>query len=319
MNSVLKNTTPLSKVYGFTLIELLVVIAIIAILAAILFPVFGQARQKARQTSCLSNEKQIVTAFMQYVQDYDEVMPLAFYDSKVYTLDESIATGIPRYYKTPAFVMQPYYKSWEIFHCASAEGGLDVFGAGSSTSFPGNWARFTEMGYNGFYLSRWPVTNDACDDGTSSDGKSTTGDYLIQGIGLGDVKSPAETIAFADSQLYLKGNPSYVADESRGWFTINPPNTYTGFYLSPDLCIFGASDPETEDANLWYWPATAQSPTALGGVNIPHNGGANVAFVDGHCKWMRPEAMAAGTNWNKGVLPSAVTITDKSKFLWDLE
>jgi prepilin-type N-terminal cleavage/methylation domain-containing protein/prepilin-type processing-associated H-X9-DG protein len=60
---------------GFTLIELLVVIAIIAILAAILFPVFARAREKARQTACLSNTKQIGLAFMQYVQDYDETYP----------------------------------------------------------------------------------------------------------------------------------------------------------------------------------------------------------------------------------------------------
>jgi len=62
---------------GFTLIELLVVIAIIAILAAILFPVFAQAREKARQTTCLSNLKQLGTAFQMYISDYDEVMPYA--------------------------------------------------------------------------------------------------------------------------------------------------------------------------------------------------------------------------------------------------
>ncbi|MFA0757161.1 MAG: hypothetical protein YPKNTGVA_002694 [Candidatus Fervidibacter sp.] len=60
---------------GFTLIELLVVIAIIAILAAILFPVFSQARDKARQTTCLSNAKQVGLAVMQYQQDYNELYP----------------------------------------------------------------------------------------------------------------------------------------------------------------------------------------------------------------------------------------------------
>jgi prepilin-type N-terminal cleavage/methylation domain-containing protein len=62
---------------GFTLIELLVVIAIIAILAAILFPVFAKVREKARQTTCTSNEKQIGLGILQYVQDYDETYPLA--------------------------------------------------------------------------------------------------------------------------------------------------------------------------------------------------------------------------------------------------
>ena len=63
---------------GFTLIELLVVIAIIAILAAILFPVFAQAREKARSSSCLSNQKQIALAFSMYAQDYDETYPPSF-------------------------------------------------------------------------------------------------------------------------------------------------------------------------------------------------------------------------------------------------
>ncbi len=69
------NLFPRQTRQGFTLIELLVVIAIIALLAAILFPVFAKAREKARQTTCLSNEKQIGLGFLQYAQDYDEMIP----------------------------------------------------------------------------------------------------------------------------------------------------------------------------------------------------------------------------------------------------
>jgi prepilin-type N-terminal cleavage/methylation domain-containing protein len=71
----LKEKSIMNRRKGFTLIELLVVIAIIAILAAILFPVFAKAREKARQISCASNEKQLGLGIIQYVQDYDERFP----------------------------------------------------------------------------------------------------------------------------------------------------------------------------------------------------------------------------------------------------
>ena len=124
---------------GFTLIELLVVIAIIAILAAILFPVFARAREKARETSCLSNTKQIGLAIMQYVQDYDETYP----DSSITCQDDPenaplcnyangyqgalhiTAWGHRRYLDDGKTIgghvkyLYPYIKNTQIFTCPS--------------------------------------------------------------------------------------------------------------------------------------------------------------------------------------------------------
>lgn len=97
---------------GFTLIELLVVIAIIAILAAILFPVFAKAREKARQSSCLSNLKQIGLGFMQYAQDYDETMPTDW-------VDPSMTNNFGNRYSWRA-MLTPYIKNTQIFSCPSA-------------------------------------------------------------------------------------------------------------------------------------------------------------------------------------------------------
>jgi len=96
---------------GFTLIELLVVIAIIAILAAILFPVFAKAREKARQSSCLSNEKQMGIAFLQYAQDYDETFMLDPGGTSS-TTDRASAQA---WYNA----LEPYMKSTQILACPS--------------------------------------------------------------------------------------------------------------------------------------------------------------------------------------------------------
>lgn len=101
---------------GFTLIELLVVIAIIAILAAILFPVFAQARAQARKTSCLSNEKQVTLAVLQYVQDFDETIPLVYAPNKI---NDPAGFRYPRGTRTLAWqnLVQPYAKNWQVFVC----------------------------------------------------------------------------------------------------------------------------------------------------------------------------------------------------------
>lgn len=117
---------------GFTLIELLVVIAIIAILAAILFPVFAKAREKARQSSCASNLKQIALGITQYCQDYDETFPTnkpgGYNAGDIQQTDTSMpgnhmwtcSNG-----QTAGYVVcwmdmiNPYVKSWHIFECPS--------------------------------------------------------------------------------------------------------------------------------------------------------------------------------------------------------
>ena len=114
---------------AFTLIELLVVIAIIAILAAILFPVFAQAREKARQTACLSNTKQLATATLMYVQDYDETFPMSAYVGPrpaAVTTPVALPAGGPSVI-TVYDVLQPYIKNIEIFNCPSYKPGLDWY------------------------------------------------------------------------------------------------------------------------------------------------------------------------------------------------
>ena len=103
------------KVRGFTLIELLVVIAIIAILAAILFPVFAQAREKARAISCLSNLKQSSTAVLMYTQDFDETFPMSLYVAFV------PAPCVMSFYHE----ISPYQKNANIMQCPSKPRAVD--------------------------------------------------------------------------------------------------------------------------------------------------------------------------------------------------
>jgi prepilin-type N-terminal cleavage/methylation domain-containing protein/prepilin-type processing-associated H-X9-DG protein len=125
---------------GFTLIELLVVIAIIAILAAILFPVFARARENARRASCQSNLKQIALGVFMYNQDYDEKLPTI-------TVNAAANTTASNPYGW-ADALQPYLKSTQIFQCPSETNGPGVVGTSSGLT-PG-----PEMGgYTDYYMN----------------------------------------------------------------------------------------------------------------------------------------------------------------------
>ncbi len=125
---------------GFTLIELLVVIAIIAILAAILFPVFARARENARRSSCQSNLKQMGIAFLQYNQDYDEKMPFYYNRAGIWWMD----------------AVQPYVKSYQVWKCPSDSSPAVPTASTTASSYGANACGYTEMntGNNG------PMSND---------------------------------------------------------------------------------------------------------------------------------------------------------------
>jgi prepilin-type N-terminal cleavage/methylation domain-containing protein/prepilin-type processing-associated H-X9-DG protein len=198
---------------GFTLIELLVVIAIIAILAAILFPVFARAREKARTTSCLSNVKQISLGILQYVQDYDEMFPF-FRMEESEPVDFLVGpyTAYPRV--TWPSLIYPYVMNQQIFVCPSQ---VDAW-----------------IGY-GFNMNLGYVGNHPTRSGPYYDGRP-----------LADVEFPAEHGMIADkrSTVPVYGYHSYCCESCIGWFYLYQGQNYSA---SP----YGGN-PHNDGANIGF-------------------------------------------------------------------
>jgi prepilin-type N-terminal cleavage/methylation domain-containing protein len=164
---------------AFTLIELLVVIAIIAILAAILFPVFGQAREKARQTSCLSNHKQLALAALAYANDYDEKFPIVGSAEEPYSLVEGVRNSKNEPFNGWSLVMQPYIKSRDLFLCPSMPHTFE--GSGTCAKFNGK-----------------PITNNySYNYLLGSDGSYPFGDYFRSPDGSTTWDTPRSLAAIA--------------------------------------------------------------------------------------------------------------------------
>lgn len=244
---------------GFTLIELLVVIAIIAILASILFPVFAQAREKARQTSCLSNEKQIGLAIMQYVQDYDETYPLCYL---------AYPDGHGRDYTEWSLAVNPYIK---VGKAGNGNGGING-GVWTCPSFPD-----TDQGEQ--YHVRQDLFVGSWQFPSSWLGETTPGTLSM-------VNSPANKIMIMEGGMNdnsKTNNPDntnsaqFYTDLWAGWGSPTWPNgTPTVGGVDVDG-IHGNCDIQT-GAGQGGWQSCNLFP------RYRHSGTSNFIFLDGHVK-----------------------------------
>jgi len=217
---------------GFTLIELLVVIAIIAILAAILFPVFARAREKARQASCQSNLKQLALGFLMYVNDADEKLPVWNPWCWGY-----VGRGIPWWIQ-----VQPYIKNVQLYACPTATVAGNIRGACASCQAAGFEVPALNYGYNE-YMSHGGAP---CCIPDARSAKLVTWDKPVQTYLVGDAKC---SLVWGDDNEGYLDRVAYP-----GW----------------GGCVECQGNVPADK-----------------GAYARHNGGSNIAFLDGHVKWMQ--------------------------------
>jgi prepilin-type N-terminal cleavage/methylation domain-containing protein/prepilin-type processing-associated H-X9-DG protein len=258
---------------GFTLIELLVVIAIIAILAAILFPVFAQAKAAAKKTASLSNQKQITTATMMYAGDYDDGCVLTFYPgvnvinmapgcTRPGRFDTSPVQPCDATGQTPGWpkLIQPYAKNFDLLRDPTVG---DPWGIYSNPSY--NWwynfSRFSNYGYNWVYLCPTKV---GAVDGAQAPVTMTT------------MQDPANTVLYTDSRINLGSatTPSWRS----GYIVIDPP------YRTNSGAVYSF----TPTGQVW----TVVSPDPR------YNEGFNVSWSDGHAKFSKPGNVVNDGFWD---------------------
>ncbi len=268
----------LTRKQGFTLIELLVVIAIIAILAAILFPVFATARDKARQTSCLSNMKQTALAVLMYTQDYDETF------AKAEFVDQNNWGAWPgnHYLWSSVLCVQPYMKNVDIFRCPSDTPGVDA----SIASALGASRRpaLQSLMVNAF--NRDASGTNVAFGVTAPRGLLTIGSTyggVESATALAEVNKPADTCMLVeglwDVNNWWCGGGQYANTEVDWcWGTAS---MVSADWLVTSIVLLPEEGYNARLTRAWR----------------KHSGGSNVAFADGHAKSLRPADMLNPQRW----------------------
>ena len=259
---------------AFTLIELLVVIAIIAILAAILFPVFAQAREKARQTTCLSNCKQIVLGITMYVNDYDETFPRnddCIAPARIPYQPNAVGCSGPygqrvNHYKWQYWIY-PYVKNIGIFFCPSRPYDRTA------------WERDAEI-YDGGYALALHITGALNTWNRSGAAQQIRNSFL--GGTMAGVLRPSETMILMEDKF--PGTRHYV------------------FGAQPNQTAYPMAHRHLWDM-LIYGQGTQRRSTPDPKV-APHTEGMIITYVDGHAKWMKADAFLAKCPTENDLQPS---------------
>lgn len=287
---------------AFTLIELLVVIAIIAILAAILFPVFAQAKLAAKKAADLSNTKQLALCASIYTTDTDDVLPVLWIN--YFTCTPLDPNGACNFRQMWQFMMYPYIKNFDIL---TAPGETKT---GNTTTDAFN----ISYGYNYGYLSTLCVANDAWSQQTNGcpatdPGYPTAGQFYL-GISSTSVNRPANIVMFAD------GGGKDLAAASTIGSMVNPPDAWPSekYFYGPVEVGWGKACnnyfAKANGAKTAKWQDTDGFAPRFGDV-------ANVVFVDSHAAPKKASAMASGTNWTPTSLCTNLKVQDYGKYQWD--